>query len=207
MRTDEQTTEQSQASGQAAVPRWKLLLQVFGTFFKMGCFTFGSGLSILLQLEQEFVDKRKLLTSQNVLELTTVGKSVPGVMITNVSMLVGYQLAGVAGGILAVVGLTLPAVFILSLVTVFYEAIKGNLWFAAAMRGVNAAVVAIIASTVWNMGKDALKDKITVLICGAAFLICLFTDVSNILMIVCGVVLALLWVGAKAVTERKGGRP
>jgi len=50
-------------------------------------------------------------------------------------------------------------------------------------------------------------DKITVLICGAAFLLCLFTGVSNILMIACGVLLALLWVGAKAVTERKGGRP
>jgi chromate transporter len=70
----------------------------------MGCFTFGSGLSILLQLEEEYVDKRKLLTSENVLELTTVGKSVPGVMITNVSMLVGYQLAGAFGGILAVQG-------------------------------------------------------------------------------------------------------
>ncbi|MBQ9374568.1 MAG: chromate transporter, partial [Oscillospiraceae bacterium] len=139
--------------------------------------------------------------------LTTVGKSVPGVMITNVSMLVGYQLAGVFGGVLAVVGLTLPAIFILSLVTYFYEAIKTNVWFAAAMRGVNASVVAIIASTVWNMGKDALKDKITVLICGAAFLLCLFTGVSNILMIACGVLLALLWVGAKAVTERRGGRP
>ena len=91
--------------------------------------------------------------------------------------------------------------------TYFYEAIKTNVWFAAAMRGVNASVVAIIASTVWNMGKDALKDKITVLICGAAFLLCLFTGVSNILMIACGVLLALLWVGAKAVTERKGGRP
>ena len=206
MRTDEQT-ERPQVSEQPPVPRWKLLLQIFGTFFKMGCFTFGSGLSILLQLEEEYVDKRKLLTSENVLELTTVGKSVPGVMITNVSMLVGYQLAGVFGGVLAVVGLTLPAIFILSLVTYFYEAIKTNVWFAAAMRGVNASVVAIIASTVWNMGKDALKDKITVLICGAAFLLCLFTGVSNILMIACGVLLALLWVGAKAVTERRGGRP
>ncbi len=191
---------------QAASPRWRMLLQIFGTFFKMGCFTFGSGLSILLQLEEEYVDKRKLLTSEDVLELTTVGKSVPGVMITNVSMLVGYQLAGIPGGILAVFGLTLPAVFILSLVTYFYSAIKSNVWFACAMRGVNAAVVAIIASTVWNMGKDALKDKIAVLICGAAFLLCMFTDVSNILMIICGVLLALLWMGAKALTERKGGR-
>ncbi len=72
MRTDEQT-ERPQVSEQTSVPRWKLLLQIFGTFFKMGCFTFGSGLSILLQVEEEYVEKRKLLTSENVLELTTVG--------------------------------------------------------------------------------------------------------------------------------------
>ena len=34
-------------------------LMLFAFFFKIGCFTFGGGWSILAQMEQEFVDKQK----------------------------------------------------------------------------------------------------------------------------------------------------
>lgn len=46
-------------------------------FFKIGCFTFGGGWSILAQMEQEFVDKRKLITKEELLDMVAVGKSVP----------------------------------------------------------------------------------------------------------------------------------
>ena len=42
--------------------RVKKGLELFVFFFKIGCFTFGGGWSILAQMEQDFVDKRKWLT-------------------------------------------------------------------------------------------------------------------------------------------------
>ncbi len=33
-----------------------------------------------------------------------MGKSLPGIMITNITMLFGYQMAGVLGGVLAALG-------------------------------------------------------------------------------------------------------
>ncbi len=47
-------------------------------------------------MEQEFVDKRKLIAKEELLDMVAVGKSVPGIMITNISMLFGYyvQVAG-----------------------------------------------------------------------------------------------------------------
>ena len=80
----------------------KMALRIFAYFIKIGSFTFGSGWSILAQMEQEFVDKRRWLTKQELLELVAVGKSLPGIMITNITMLFGYQMAGVLGGGLAV---------------------------------------------------------------------------------------------------------
>ena len=49
--------------------RVKMALLIFAYFIKIGSFTFGSGWSILAQMEQEFVDKRRWLTKQELLEL------------------------------------------------------------------------------------------------------------------------------------------
>lgn len=183
----------------------KIGLELFWIFLKIGCFTFGSGWSVLAQLEQEFVDKRKAITKADLLELTTVGKSVPGIMITNICMLFGYQMGGWFGGVCAVVGLTVPAVFILTAVTFFYDAVKGNPWFGYAMRGIGGAVVAIISGAAVSLGKEALRRWSAVLICAAAFLLGLLTDISNIALILIGVVGALCWYGVRLGLEKKKG--
>ncbi|MFR5992100.1 MAG: chromate transporter [Mediterraneibacter faecis] len=55
---------------------------------------------MLAQMEQEFVDKRKWLTKSELLDMVAVGRSVPGIMITNISMIFGYFVGGVFGGFL-----------------------------------------------------------------------------------------------------------
>ena len=49
-------------------------LSIFAFFFKIGCFTFGGGWAILAQMEQEFVDKRQIITKSELLEMVAVGK-------------------------------------------------------------------------------------------------------------------------------------
>ena len=51
--------------------RIKKGLSIFAFFFKIGCFTFGGGWAILAQMEQEFVDKRQIITRN----LSTSGRS------------------------------------------------------------------------------------------------------------------------------------
>ena len=168
-------------------------LSIFAFFFKIGCFTFGGGWAILAQMEQEFVNKRQVITKDELLEMVAVGKSAPGSMITNISMIFGYHVAGVFGGICAVAGITCPAVIILTIVVHFYNAFKDNYWVHAALTGIRAAVVPIIASAALSLGKDALRTLPAVLICAAAFCLSLFVGVSNILLVVMGVSAALAW--------------
>ena len=163
--------------------RVKMALLIFAYFIKIGSFTFGSGWSILAQMEQEFVDKRRWLTKQELLELVAVGKSLPGIMIANITMLFGYQMAGVLGGVLAVLGIALPAVVVLSLVTLAYDAIKSNYWVWAALQGVQCAVVPIIGGAAISLGKEALKDKASVFICLAALAVCGIGILFSILIV------------------------
>ena len=172
-------------------------------FFKIGCFTFGGGWSILAQMEQEFVDKRKLITKEELLDMVAVGKSVPGIMITNISMLFGYYVGGWFGGVCAVLGMTWPAVLILSFVTAFYKVLKSNVWCYAALRGIRCAVVPIMGSAALSLGKEAFRRKSAIPICALALTLCVFTDISNVVMIVAGVILAL---SIRAVKQTRGGQ-
>ena len=167
----------------------KMALLLFWEFIKLGAFTFGSGWSIIAQMEQEFVDKRHWVEQSDLLELIAVGKSLPGIMVANIVLLFGC--------ILSTVGLCVPAVVVMTVVTAIYDLIKNNYWVFAALKGVQCAVVPIIGSAAISLSKEALKDKIAIGLCLAALCICLFTSISNLVLVIGGAVLGLVWMGVK----------
>ncbi len=172
--------------------RIKNACALFRFFFQTGCFTFGGGWSILAQMEREFVEKEKRITKEELVELAAVGKSLPGIMITNISMLFGYQICGWIGGMAAVLGITCPAVLILSAAAYGYDILKDNFWCHCALKGIQAAVIPVIGSAACSLGKEvfaARKGKIIGLI---TFLLCVFTEISNIVMVLAGAAAALV---------------
>ena len=173
----------------------KMALLLFWEFIKLGAFTFGSGWSIIAQMEREFVDERGWMTKSDLLELIAVGKSLPGIMVANITLLFGYQMAGVLGGICAAIGLCIPAVVTLTIVTAIYDAIKDNYWVWSALKGVQCAVAPIIGGAAISLGKDALTSAMPIIICAVAFVLCYFTSISNLTLVVAGVVIALVWMG------------
>ena len=143
------------------------------------------------------MDKRHWVEQSDLLELIAVGKSLPGIMVANIVLLFGYQLAGPLGGILSAVGLCVPAVVVMTVVTAIYDLIKNNYWVFAALKGVQCAVVPIIGGAAISLSKEALKDKIAIGLCLAALCICLFTSISNLVLVIGGAVLGLVWMGVK----------
>ncbi len=137
--------------------RLKKALGLFLTFFKIGCFTFGGGWSIVAQLQKIYVEDKKIITSEELLDLTSVGRSLPGTMIGNVAMFFGSRVCGPLGGVACILGMILPPFIIIAAITLFYSAFRDNVWVAAAMNGVRAAVVPIIFSAALAMVKSAFK--------------------------------------------------
>ena len=169
--------------------------ELFSFFFKIGCFTFGGGWSILAQMERQYVEKEKIITKDELLELAAVGKSIPGIMIMNISMLFGYQVCGWFGGVCAVLGITCPAVLILTVITWCYDQLKTNYWCRCILEGIQASVVPIIGSAALSLGKDVLKTKKGFIVAAAALGLCMFTDISNIAVVIMGAAAALVWRG------------
>jgi chromate transporter len=169
---------------------------------KFGCFTFGGGWSIVAQMQKLYVEEKKLLTNEDLIDLTSVGRSIPGTMIGNIAMLFGHRMAGYAGGVACVIGMILPPFIILTIITYFYTIVQNNIWIMAAMTGIRAAVVPIIASAMINMVKGAYKFPPCYLVTVVTAALYLIFGLNCIWLVVIGIISGLL---ISEYYERKGG--
>ena len=182
--------------------KWKLALELFLYFFKIGWYTFGGGWSIIAQIQHDYVDKKHYITAEELLDLTSVGKSLPGVMVGNVTLMFGYHVAGVPGAMMSLLGMSIPPVAILTVITFLYTSFRDNLYVARALKGVRAAVVPIIFSATLKLYPAALKDWFTYVLLIASVALLLFTNISAILIVIAGAIIGLL----VAMIRQKGGQ-
>ena len=70
----------------------KTYKQLFFTFFKIGLFTFGGGLAMIPFIKSEVVDKKKWLTTSEMLDVIAIAESTPGVLAVNTASYVGYKI-------------------------------------------------------------------------------------------------------------------
>jgi chromate transporter len=173
------------------------LPDVFINFLKFGCFTFGGGWSIVAQIQKEYVEKKRWITDEELLDFTSVGRSIPGLMIGNASVLFGHHVAGIPGALLALLGIVLPPFAIMIAVTFIYGLVKDNAYVSYAMMGVRAAVVPIIISAMVKLFKAGMKDVFCYLIALGGFALCLFTGISNVLIVVIGAAAGLIYMEVK----------
>lgn len=171
---------------------WKKNLIIFGTMAKIGCFTFGGGWSIVAQMQEEFVDRRGWITEEQLVDFMSLSRSFPGIMIINISVMFGYTVSGVTGALAAAFGLSLPALLSIAVVTYFYSAMKSNVYVAKILNGVRCAVIPIILSAAWKLKGKALTCKIGYGIMAVALVLCAFTSVNKILVVVMGAASGLL---------------
>lgn len=170
----------------------KKIWEVFTYFFHISWFTFGGGWSIVAQMQKDYVEKKRELTDEELLDIVSVGRSLPGTMIGNVAYLFGYRQAGILGGVLSVVGMVLPPMIILSVLTYCYVLFQENIWVAKMLNGVRAAVVPIILSAAIKLSKGAFPEKICYALCIGGCVLNLVFGVNCVVVILLGVAAGLL---------------
>jgi chromate transporter len=92
--------------------------------------------------------------------MLSIGQSLPGLNATNMAVLVGNKLRGALGSIAALIGICLPGAVILYVVGIFYRIHGEHIWVTAALKGVAAAAVGLILSTIVGLSKKALAQKL-----------------------------------------------
>lgn len=170
----------------------KLAMELFAYFFRISFFTFGGGWSILAQMQKEFVLRRHWINEEELLDITVVSRSLPGMMITNICMMFGYRMGGVFCGLAALIGISIPPLLIIGVIAVFYEKVKDNIFAVRALVGIRAAVVPIIGAVAIKMRKSAFKSWFGYVLAAIAFMLCLFTDINIGIIVILGATVGML---------------
>lgn len=121
-----------------------MLLQLFLTFFKLGLFTFGGGYAMIANIREIVVEKKKWLDEEELLQVITIAESTPGPIAINLATYVGYKKRGVLGSLAATVGVVLPSLCIIFLISLVLDAFMSNRYVAYAFVGIKAAVAFLI---------------------------------------------------------------
>lgn len=139
-----------------------IYLDLFLTFAKVGVCTFGGGYAMLPILQREVVEKKKWATDEELTDYFAVGQCTPGIIAVNTATFIGFKFKGILGGILATLGVVFPSLVIITLIAAFLSEFDKYPVVQHALVGINAAVVALIASSVLKLGKSNLNDMFSV---------------------------------------------
>ena len=155
---------------------WKL----FTTMLYLSAFTFGGGFVIVSLMRKKFVKEYHWIEEKEILNL--------------IAILVGYKLAGIPGALISITATALPPLITLSIVSLFYISFKDNVTVNALMKGMQAAIAAIIFDVTFSLAKDVVKKKelIFSVMTIAVFIAVYFFEINIIfIVLICGFIGAI----------------
>ena len=136
----------------------KKIIELFLTFFKLGLFTFGGGYAMIPQIKDIIVDKKNWLTNDDVLEIIAISESTPGPIAINMATFIGYRQKKVLGSIAATLGVVLPSLIIIFIISLFFDSFLANKYVSYAFVGIKACVAFLITKAGIDMFKKIKKN-------------------------------------------------
>ena len=160
------------------------LLSLFLSFAKVGVMTFGGGYAMIPILEREIVDKQGWASSEELMDYYAVGQCTPGVIAVNTATFIGYKVAGIAGGIVATLGVVFPSLVIIMLIAGLLTNFADIPAVKSAFAAIRVCVCVLIFNSVLKLWKGAVKDRAAMVLYLIVLGISLFFDVSPIVFVI-----------------------
>lgn len=165
--------------------------QIFWYFLRTGAVLFGSSLVLFALIKEDVVNRFGWLTTQQLADAIAVGQITPGPVLSS-STFIGYLAGGFWGGIAATVGVFLPSFIIVAITAPLIKKMRDNEVTSLFLRGVNAAVVALILMVCVDLAQNALVDGWTVLVFIAGLLAMMLLKAQPYMLVLAGLAMGLI---------------
>lgn len=174
----------------------KELLDLFLTFARVGGLTFGGGYAMLPILQREVVEKKRWATDEELADYYAIGQCTPGVIAVNTATFIGYNRRGVAGGVIATLGVVFPSLVIITLLAALISNFADLAVVKNAFAGIRVCVCVLIFNAVLKLLKSSVIDAATCVIFVLVALFACLTDLSPVIFVlasaVCGIVISVI---------------
>ena len=165
------------------------LWRIFWVFAKIGAFTIGGGIPMIVAIKSELVD-RKWLNDEDFIDIITLAQTAPGLFAVNISILTGHKLRGTKGSVVATVASCLPPFLIILLVAMFFTSFKDNEYVIKAFKGIRPVVVALIGVPMIDMLKATkMRWWSWAIVISSMILVCVLS-VSPVYILICVIAMA-----------------
>jgi chromate transporter len=172
----------------------RISLKLFIYSLLISSSTFGGGFVIISMMKKQYVDKLKLLEGDEMYKLLAFAQASPGALAVNSAVIVGYDIAGAMGAAASFIGIVVPPVVTLSIVTVLYNIFIDNKIISCLLAGMKLGVCAVIIDALAGMVSDLLKEKqvIYIIIAAGSFAAVAFFKVNVVFILAVGVIAGII---------------
>ena len=169
-------------SPQSHKSRWAAL-EVLWVALRLGLTSFGGPIAHLGYFREEYVVQRRWLDETSYADVVALCQFLPGPASSQVGIAVGYIRAGMAGGLAAWIGFTLPSA--LALVLFAYGVEELDVIDTGWLHGLKLVAVAVVAQAVWGMGRSLAldRDRATIVIVAAVAALAWQSAIMQVLII------------------------
>lgn len=173
---------------------------LFNVFASISAVSLGGGLVMLPAMNRAFVEKRKWLTNDDMLDTVAIMQSLPGIIAVNMSSLIGSKIAGVPGAIAGTLGVIFPPFVTILLIAYCLTNFFDTPAMVNVFKGVRAGVCALILLSAIQLGKKVIKGPFEIALAIIGFLSILVFNLNVILMIILAGIAGLVY---KALMKQK----
>ncbi|MFN3739991.1 MAG: chromate transporter [Thermodesulfovibrionales bacterium] len=169
------------------------LKNIFLVFLKIGSFAFGGVYSMLAFFERELVHKNKWLNEEEFSEAVAIGQLTPGAPIINTGIFIGYRLRRLKGALITIIGQVLPSLIIVIILGYIYIKYREIGSVKAFLKGIGAAVVGLLLSVIYKLGKKILNSSSAIAIGLAVFILAILKINPIMLLVLSGLTGLILY--------------
>ena len=146
---------------------------LFLVFAKTAILTFGGGYAMVPLFQNEIVTRHAFMSAAEFANLVALAQVTPGPIGFNAATYVGMVTGGLAGAVVASLGVMVPTFAIALVVAVCLRKAKDAQWMKLLMKGIRPCVVGIIAAAVvFFADTSVFTAPFAQLVRGEAFGIC-----------------------------------
>jgi chromate transporter len=139
-----------------------IYLQLLSSFIRIGLFSFGGGYAMIPLIQRE-IESHGWLSASQFVDIIAIAEMTPGPIAVNSATFVGYKVAGIFGGLVATVGVAMPSLILILIVSRYFYKFQDHPVNKMIFYGIRPVVVGLIFAAAIFVAKTTFLNQSMIL--------------------------------------------